>query len=178
MNTQTSSYKSLINQLTKKLNQTTDLQEKEEIEDQLVRLYDLEEEEAKQTKQDNISNEQENNVSNEQEDDLSNDSDNSDEKDDKKDDKKDKKNKKNKKDKKDKKDEIDKSLLSEEELRELVRQERLEKQIKNEEKYLKKSKLKNEEEEFLRDKMMNDALAFDDDYANQKKRRTFGNKNK
>ena len=159
-----------------KLNQTTDLQEKEDIEDQLIRLYDLEEEDAKQN---NVSNKQEDNVSNEEEEDASNDSED--------DDKKDKKNKKDKKDKKEDENtkysltsvrEIDKSLLSEEELRELVRQERLEKQIKNEEKYLKTSKLKNEEDELLRDKMMNDALAFDDDYANQKKRRTFGNKNK
>jgi hypothetical protein len=66
MSNQTSSYKSLINQLMQKLNQTTNLQEKEDIEDQLIRLYDLEEEEANATKQDNVSNKQEDNVSNEE----------------------------------------------------------------------------------------------------------------
>jgi len=153
MSLQNSSYKSLINQLTKKLNQTTDLQVREEIEDQLVRLFDLEEEELTRLKQVEKAQAQKQEEQEEDEDD-------------------------NVKVKKEPKTKIDKSLLSEEELRELVRQERLEKQIKNEEKYLKNSKLKNEEDELLRDKMMNDALAFDDDYANQKKRRTFGNKNK
>jgi hypothetical protein len=160
MSLQNSSYKSLIDQLTKKLNQTTDLQAREEIEDQLVRFFELEEDELRQLKQLKQLKQVEK-VDEEDEEDNKDDSDED-----------------NVKVKKEANTKIDKSLLSEEELRELVRQERLEKQIKNEEKYLKKSKLKNEEDELLRDKMMNDALAFDDDYANQKKRRTFGNKNK
>ncbi len=162
MSLQNSSYKSLIDQLTKKLNQTTDLQAREEIEDQLVRLFELEEDELRELRQ----LKQLKQVEKAHEEDEEDNKDEDEEEDN------------NLKVKKEAKTKIDKSLLSEEELRELVRQERLEKQIKNEEKYLKKSKLKNEEDELLRDKMMNDALAFDDDYANQKKRRTFGNKNK
>lgn len=165
MSLQNSSYKSLINQLTKKLNQTTDIQAREEIEDQLVRFFELEEDELRQLKQLRQAEKVDDSEEDDSEEDDKDDKDNSEEDN-------------NLKIKKEAKTKIDKSLLSEEELRELVRQERLEKQIKNEEKYLKKSKLKNEEDELLRDKMMNDALAFDDDYANQKKRRTFGNKNK